>query len=293
MTSDVAPNDDYASWLSAAGDDERILYARSDRWITYPRAASILNRMEELLAHPRNSRMPSLLVIANAGMGKTQIDERFCRLYPPRFDEESNRSISPVVSVQMPAAATDRLFYMTLIRAIGGVFSPRISTAEAMCMALQLYSELGVRLLIFDEAHNMLAGSFRDQRRILTQLRYVSNELKLPLVCFGVFTAREAIASDAQLARRFGMMELPAWEVDVNFKGLISTALKGLPLRRPTSLEVVAMQTIIRSTRGNTARIFEMIGDLAVQAIKNGEERITAEMIVAWKPSMYERTLVA
>lgn len=136
MTDHFDSNDDYAHWLAEAGEEERILYARSDRWITYPRAAAILARMEELLAYPRNSRMPSLLVIANAGMGKTQIDERFCRLHPPRFDEENNRSITPVVSVQMPAAATDRLFYMTLIRAIGGVFSPRISIAEAMCMAL-------------------------------------------------------------------------------------------------------------------------------------------------------------
>jgi hypothetical protein len=36
-----------------------------------------------------------------------------------------------------------------------------------------------------------------------------------------------------------------------------------------------------------------MIGDLAVQAIKSGEERITAEMIATWKPSIYERTLAA
>jgi hypothetical protein len=103
---------------------------------------------------------------------------------------------------------------------------------------------------------------------------------------------------------RLGLARRQAWQIaisvghfdsahDVNFKGLISTALKGLPLRRSTSLDVVAMQTIIRSTRGNTARIFEMIGDLAVQAIKSGEERITTEMIAAWKPSIYERTLVA
>jgi hypothetical protein len=285
--------DEYARWIAEAGEGERIFYSRNDRWITYPRAASILKRMEELLAHPRNSRMPSLLIIGNAGMGKTQIDERFCRFHPPCFDRENNRSVNPVVSVQMPAAATDRLFYMTLIRAVGGVFSPRISTAEALAMALQLYQDLGVRLLIFDEVHNLLAGTFRDQRRILTQLRYVSNELRLPLVCLGISAAREAIASDPQLARRFAMVELPAWEVDVDFKGLISTSLKGLPLRRPSTLDATALQTIVRATRGNTARIFEMIKDLAVQAIRSGEERITLELIEGWRPSIYEQSLVA
>src|SRR4051794_39478113 len=167
--------------------------------------------MQHLLDHPRNSRMPSLLIIGESGIGKTQLDLKFCRDHPPRFDEESRRTVSPVVSVQMPAAPTDRLFYMTLLRAVGAVFSPRISTAEAMIMALRLYADLGVRMVVFDETHNMLSGTFRDQRRILTQLRYLSNELRVSVVCLGIETARDAISGDPQLARRFGLVELPAW----------------------------------------------------------------------------------
>jgi hypothetical protein len=34
-------------------------------------------------------------------------------------------------------------------------------------------------------------------------LRYLSNELKLSLVCFGINEARQAINGDVQLARRF------------------------------------------------------------------------------------------
>ncbi len=60
-------------------------------------------------------------------------------------------------------------------------------------MVLQVYRDVGVRALLIDEAHNMLSGSTREQRRILTHLRYLSNELRLNLVCLGTAAAREAI----------------------------------------------------------------------------------------------------
>ncbi len=237
MTDEEVSAENERRWLAEAGDPERIAYVRTERWITYPRAAAILGQMQHLLDHPRNSRMPSLLIVGEAGIGKTQLDLKFCRDHPSRFDEESRRTVSPVVSVQMPAAPTDRLFYMTLLRAVGAVFSPRISTAEAMIMALRLYADLGVRMVVFDETHNMLSGTFRDQRRILTQLRYLSNELRVSVVCLGIGAARDAISGDPQLARRFALAELPAWAVDADFKALIATLLRNLPLRnRPCSI---------------------------------------------------------
>jgi hypothetical protein len=46
---------------------------------------------QHLLDHPRNSRMPSLLIIGESGIGKTQLDLKFCRDHPARFDEKSRR----------------------------------------------------------------------------------------------------------------------------------------------------------------------------------------------------------
>lgn len=291
MTHEEVSAEDDQLWLASASEPERIAFVRAERWITYPRAAAILTQMQRLLEHPRNSRMPSLLIIGESGIGKTQLDLKFCRDHPPRFDEKHRRTVSPVVSVQMPASPTDRLFYMTLLRAVGAVFSPRISTAEAMIMALRLYADLGVRVVIFDEIHNLLSGTFRDQRRLLTQLRYLSNELRASVVCLRIETARDAIAGDPQLARRFSLVELPAWEVGMDFHALVGTLLRHLPLRKASMLDTAALQMVVRSTRGNTARVFQLFGDLAINAIYTGEERITTEAIAAWRPSVYDRAL--
>ena len=271
MAGEAVDSEEERQWLAGAGERERIAYVRTERWITYPRAAAILDQMQLLLDHPRNSRMPSLLIVGESGIGKTQLDLKFCRDHPPQFDERNLRTISPVVSLQMPAAATDRLFYMTLLRAVGAVFSPRITTAEAMIMVLRLYADLSVRMVIFDETHNMLSGTYSDQRRLLTQLRYLSNELRVSLVCLGIDTAGDAIAGDPQLARRFGQVELPAWQVDADFRALIATfsaifhcATRRYSIARPckrssgrhaaTPPEYSSCSEISQSRRSGTAR---------------------------------------
>lgn len=283
---------DHAGWVSAT-DDQRILFARADKWVNYPRAVAVLERMDELVKWPRNSRMPSLLVAGESGIGKTQIVRRFASLHPEYLDEPSQKLIRPVVVIQMQSTPSDRGFYIALLYAIGAVHGPRITTADAMFMAVRLFREIGVRLIVFDEAHNMLAGSFREQRRILTQLRWFSNELSISLVCLGIDTAREALAADTQLARRFGMIQLAPWVPDADFRGLIATIIRHLPLIAPSVLDTAALQAIIRVTRGNTARIFEMMADLTVRAIVSGAECITPKAIEQWQPSLREQSLVA
>ena len=77
---------------------------------------------------PALSRMVKPPDLRRVRYRQTQLDLKFCRDHPARFDEPSRRTVSSVVSIQMPTTPTDRLFYMTLLRAVGAVFSPRIST---------------------------------------------------------------------------------------------------------------------------------------------------------------------
>jgi len=87
MVGDEVNAEDQQRWLAEAGELERIAYVRTERWITYPRAAAILDQMQRLLDHPRNSRMPSLLIIGEAGIGKTQLAIETGRNLLPHFPD--------------------------------------------------------------------------------------------------------------------------------------------------------------------------------------------------------------
>lgn len=52
--------------------------------------------------------------------------------------------------------------------------------------------------MIIDEVHHLLAGSVREQRQLLNQLKFISNELRMPIVALGTSEALYAMQTDPQ-----------------------------------------------------------------------------------------------
>ena len=67
-------------------------------------------------------------------------------------------------------------------------------------------------MLVIDELHNVLAGRGDGRREFLNLLRFLGNELRIPLVGVGTREAYLAIRSDDQLENRFEPFTLPRWE---------------------------------------------------------------------------------
>src|SRR3984957_510868 len=140
------------------------------------------------------------------------------------------------------------------------------------------------QVLVLDEIHSVLAASWREQRVVFNTLRYLSNELKLSLVCFGIMEARQAINGDVQLARRFDAVSLPRWTAGKEFEQLVLAIIRNLPLREPSVLTVKGLRRILQTSGGVSARIFRMINEVAIEAIETGAERITDEALERYKP---------
>ena len=106
-------------------------------------------------------------------------------------------------------------------------------------------------MLVIDEIHSLLAGTFREQRIILNAIRFLANDLRIPLVCLGTDEANQALMTDPQLADRFAAAELPAWEDDAAFEQLLLSFESILPLRQPSEFrDPKVHQRILSLTRG-------------------------------------------
>jgi hypothetical protein len=57
--------------ITGKPDQERINYIRNERWIGYPRARAVLDKLEDLLNHPQQPRMPNMLIVGDTNSGKT------------------------------------------------------------------------------------------------------------------------------------------------------------------------------------------------------------------------------
>jgi hypothetical protein len=262
----------------------RIRAIFAERWVYYPRAGHVLQILKRLLEHPRTTRMPSIAIYGDSGMGKTMIMEKFRREHPPLFDGEAGVERTRVLALQMAGKPGERRLYAQILAALGAPQSPRAAIVDLEQVALRLMRAVDVHVLVLDEVHNILAGTFREQRIVLNTLRYLSNELKISLVCFGVSEAREAISGDVQLARRFEEFPLSRWSAEGGFEELVLAIIRNLPLRQPTILSVRAVRKILQVTDGITAKVFRMLNELAVDAIETGAERITDEAIERWRP---------
>jgi hypothetical protein len=153
-------------------------------------------------------------------------------------------------------------------------------------VALRLMRAVDVHVFVLDEMHNILAGTFREQRIVLNTLRYLSNELRISLVCVGVKEAREAISGDVQLARRFEEFPSTRWSAEEGFEQLVLAIIRNLPLREPAVLSVRAVRRILQVTDGITAKVLRMLNDLAIAAIEAGVECLTDDAVERWRPVM-------
>ncbi len=270
--------------LLALSAQQRIRAIRSERWVSYPRVQRATQILEQILDHPRATRMPSIAIIGDSGMSKTMLMQKFCADHPAGVDAETEQHRTPVLALQMTSRPGERRFYAQILDALGAPHNPGARIVDAERSALNLLRAAQIQILVIDEVHNILSGSYREQRTMLNVLRFISNDLKASLVCFGVMEAREAIQGDVQLARRFDVLTMPRWSADETFEELVRAILRNQPMRERSVLTAKALGHIFVTTNGITARIFRMMNALAIAAIESGLERITDEAVLAWTP---------
>jgi hypothetical protein len=237
--------------------------------------------------------MPSIAIYGDSGMGKTMIMKRFRDEHPPSFNPVTGTLRTPVLAMEMTSRPGERRFYAELLTLLGAPQRPRADIAEMEQAALRIMEAIGVQVLVIDEVHNILAGTYREQRIVLNTLRFLSNRLQISLVCFGVNEAREAISGDVQLARRFEQFTLGRWAANEQFETLIASILRNTPLRQPSVLTPKSLRRILQITKGVTANIFHVINSLAVDAIQDCREQITDETVENWEPEFHAETAFA
>lgn len=273
------------SCRAAAGEsaEARIRMIRTDRWIGYARAREGVAAIEDLLTFPKRMRMPNLALIGPTNNGKTMIVERFRRNHP-HIEAGANptgMAVVPVLKVQMPAGADERRLFGAILEALG---LPDMGGARIVAVrqdaAMRVMRAANVQLLILDEVHNLLSGTRDQQRRVLNLLRWLGNELQVPLVAVGTAEALRALQSDEQLANRFEPFPLPPWEDGEEFRSLLSTLESVLPLRRPSQLAgTVLAQKILSMSEGILGEIVTIISRAAIQAVMSEAEAINTDVL--------------
>ncbi len=264
--------------LARLPDSDRLRHVRAERWIGYSRANEALARLQTLVQWPDRQRMPNLLLIGPTNNGKSMIIEKFCRTHPPV--SHPGRKEIPVLTVQMPSEPSVGRFYTALLAAIGG---PTVawSLLAVERLVLRRLREARVRMLVIDELHNVLAGRSDRRREFLNLIRFLGNQLRIPLVGVGTREAYLAIRSDDQLENRFEPFVLPRWQAGEEACSLLASFAASFPLRRESQIATRDMADyLLARSEGTIGELAHLLTDAAVAAIESGEEAITQRTLL-------------
>ncbi|XZG70527.1 TniB family NTP-binding protein [Chitinibacteraceae bacterium HSL-7] len=275
---------------------ERIEYMQKPRWIGYPRAQSVLEELEALLRYPRQARMPNMLLVGETNNGKTVLIERFLATHPADPNLEGEAARIPVLYVQAPPGPDERGLYNAILGRLFQRLKPTESTDQKRERVLGVLRQVELGVIVIDEIQHLLAGPTQKQRNFLNVLKYIGNELRVPLVGVGTGDAVRALQIDPQLQNRFTPAVLPRWELNADFARLLSSFERVIPLTQPSNLPERAMASrLLHMTGGTIGELSRLLNLAAICAIKSKSERIDMAMLDAcgYVPPAERRAAVA
>lgn len=266
--------------IVSLSDEERLLFINEPRFIPYPSANEMIETLKNLLNMPKQHRMPNLMIIGDSNNGKTTIIQQFLKKHGETYIDENEELNIPVVSIQSPSTANEKALYIEILESM---VLPHKATQPAVVLQKQVIHALRnvhAKMLIIDEIHSLLAGTAIKQRELMNVIKYMCNELMIPIVLVGTMDAVRVLHTDPQHASRFPIQELAIRKNDKEFMRIVGSFERIYPLKKPSNLtEPTKLNLIYSISEGKIGNIKNLLNACATAAIKSKQEQITLDII--------------
>jgi hypothetical protein len=267
------------AWLELP-DLERANRMLIDRFITHERLQPIMDHIDFLRFSPPKSRASGLVVSGLPGSGKTMIARAIERRYPPIAAEGSKAASLPVLTIEMTGAREARALYDRILTELGVPDPKRYVGSDRERMVLKLCRAANLRLLVVDEIQDILTSTARQQRIALDTIKFLMNQLSLPVLALGTAQAPDAMQVDEHLNARFTYRSLPIWKQDPYLVNFLDALERVLPLKQPSQLSSLPITTaLLRLSDGVLDPMMRLITYAAAHAVESGTEQITPQLL--------------
>ncbi len=274
---------------------ERIEYVYRDRFVIYPKAKEVLEKLDELKAVADSIRPDSFLLVGPPNNGKTAIVSYFSKKNSPYEDPEGVKI--PVMYLQAPFKPDINIFFDSILEQIDPAFRKTDSLSTKLLKIKHYLREYETKVVIIDEIHNVLAGSKTKHREFMNALKNLTNDLNRPFVLVGTKDALLATDTDYQISSRFPPYILSTWSYDDNYLSFLKTYEVTLPLRKESKIaeQEELSRKILEYSEGYLGEIVSIIKKLTILAIKSKKEKIDNSFLkqIRWIPPSKKREIGA
>ena len=255
-------------------NEDRKEFILEEKWITYPNAKEILEKLEFLYSHPKKSRMPCMLIVGATNNGKTSIINKFLKNHPPYENEEA--TITPVLCVVAPETGSISDFFSKILQNLCVPYRNGDKINKKRELIDHYFKICDIKILIVDEIHNILVGAVSKQKAFMNSLKNLSTELQIPIIIVGIPDALHATNTDEQINNRFKPIALKKWQFDRNYLSLLASLEKTLPLKNASNIysNKELAEYIFDTSEGYIGEIIELITQASLYSIDNHIEKI-------------------
>jgi hypothetical protein len=251
-----------------------------DLFIEHDYSRYLNSVLDEFMCGPRQTRMPCLLILGDAGMGKTAQLHRFQRKFPDNHDEAKGQLQRHIIMVNVPTEPTKSNLQFALLDALGAPLVSQRRSVDHAGVIRRMLSSHQTKIVFFDEIQHICHTRSRDRAVVLDTLKSISTDCQISVICAGTPSVEREFLADPQIERRFDITSFVSWSVGPTFRRFLETYERARPLRLPSNLtEPAMMRDILAETAGVTHRIMQRLNAAAIVAIHEKIERITPELL--------------
>jgi hypothetical protein len=257
----------------------QVAWIRADHWVNTPSSLCAFQWMEYLFRSERQIRPDCMQVVAASGMGKTALFRKFAELHPIVNTADSLRLHRPLLLANaVVGEAGEKGLRCALMRAAWPEARSvqKFSSREECDLT---FREQGIKLVLIDDAGELLTAGPSTHKKVLSELKRVSTENSANLVCATTESLRNVMASDEQLKKRFRkVVEIPLWSDSQAFRNFIAGIESYLPFPERSYLDQAKLVSwLLLYGEGNTQDILNLVRLAALWGLQRGACHLSAD----------------
>jgi len=268
------------SCKGADAKERKIKFIEQTPWIGHHVVEKLWAKMEEILAHTRNHRMPNLNIVARPNSGKTTILRRFAKAHLAELDDETGELYAPVIAAVMPHEPSEILFVNELLKAVQLTIKKTDSFSNKLEQLYNALERIDCKVILIDEIQHIGIGSAREQHCIVNMMKNMSSILQLSFIVAGTSAAINIFSFDEQFQKRFRPVVIPTWEDGSDLESLLASFEALLPLEEASDLSSPEMvRYILTHTDRTIGNIYDLLREATTYAINNNLKKLTISVM--------------
>lgn len=268
------------SCKGAEAKAEKIAFVRKTPWIQHAEVARIWEKMEDILSHPPDHRMPDLNIVAKSNSGKTTLLKRFAKKHQAELDKNSGELTAPVIAGVMPHLPTEILFIDELLKAVQLAVKKTDTLPNKLDQLYRTLERIDCKVILLDEIQHIGAGSAREQHLMVNMMKNMSSILQISFIVAGTPEALNIFSFDSQFKSRFQPAVIPAWSRGDELESLLASFEALLPLEEPSDLASDEMiDYILTHTDRTIGNIYDLLKAATIHAVNKDKKKLTINLM--------------